>query len=155
MSKLSTFVALPIPHLHFFVCPGPKFGCLLVYQGLKGIPATTTVDHKNKCDSVGFIDNYYVVGVTTVPYPGFRVIINIVFADDNSYHVTNWQHTTLHMHGNHKNILVRFGKEKEMGILQTFILCVLIFGQGGLQQYQFLSHSNIYLQRGHATTWIC
>jgi hypothetical protein len=96
------------------------------------IPTTTTVDHKNKYDSVGLIYNYYVVGVTAVPYPGFRVIINIIFKDDKLYCVTNRRHTASQMHGLHKTIPLNFGKEKEMGVLQTSISCVSSYGQGGL-----------------------
>jgi hypothetical protein len=47
-----------------------------------------TVDHKNKWESAGLTDGYYVVGITAIPYPGFGVLINIVFKEDITYRVT-------------------------------------------------------------------
>ena len=44
--------------------------------------------HKNKWDNVGFMDGYYMVGVTTILHPGFGVLINIVFKKDIAYRVT-------------------------------------------------------------------
>ena len=42
---------------------------------------------KNKWESAGLMDGYYVVGVIVIPYPRFGVIINIVSKKDNAYHV--------------------------------------------------------------------
>jgi hypothetical protein len=80
---------LPIPWTDFYVPlnldahPTFRFG-KSVHCNL-GAP---TVDHKNKWESVGLMDNYYVVGITTIPYPGFGVLFNIVFKKDITYHVT-------------------------------------------------------------------
>lgn len=38
-------------------------------------------------ESVGLMDGYYVVEVTTIPYPGFEVLINIVSKEDIAYRV--------------------------------------------------------------------
>ena len=38
--------------------------------------------HKNKWESVGLMDGYYVVGVNGIPYPRFGVIINIISNED-------------------------------------------------------------------------
>ena len=45
-------------------------------------------DHKNKWESIGLMDGYYVVGVTTIPYPGFGLLFNIISEDDIKYRVT-------------------------------------------------------------------
>jgi hypothetical protein len=58
----------------------------------------------------------YVVGVTSIPYPG--VIINIVSKKDNSYRVTIRSSHIAHP-GLHGNVLSRFMKEREMGELQA------------------------------------
>jgi hypothetical protein len=50
--------------------------------------APSTVDHKNKWESAGLMDGYYVVGITVIPYPGFGVLINIVSKEDITYRVT-------------------------------------------------------------------
>ena len=34
------------------------------------------------------MEGYYVVEITAIPYPGFKVIINIVSKQDTTYHVT-------------------------------------------------------------------
>lgn len=34
------------------------------------------------------MDSYYVVGVATIPYPGFGVLINIIAKEDSTYRVT-------------------------------------------------------------------
>jgi hypothetical protein len=50
--------------------------------------APPTVDHKNKWESAGLMDGYYVVGITAIPYPGFEMLINIVSKEDITYRVT-------------------------------------------------------------------
>jgi hypothetical protein len=45
-------------------------------------------DHKNKWESDRFMDGYYEVGVTAIPYPSFGVIINIVSKEDITYRGT-------------------------------------------------------------------
>lgn len=49
---------------------------------------TPTTYHKTKWESVGLMDGYYFVGVTTILYTWFGVIIHIVSREDNSYRVT-------------------------------------------------------------------
>ena len=51
-------------------------------------PTSLLVDHKNKWESAGLMEGYYVVGVTAIPYPSFGMIINIVSKHDITYHVT-------------------------------------------------------------------
>jgi hypothetical protein len=51
-------------------------------------PTTPMADHKNKWESVGLMDSYYVVGVTALPYPCYGVIINIVSKEDIIYRIT-------------------------------------------------------------------
>lgn len=45
-------------------------------------PATPTTYYKNKLEIASLMDGYFVVGVTTIPYPRFGVVINIVSKDD-------------------------------------------------------------------------
>jgi hypothetical protein len=52
----------------------------------------------------------------------------------------------------HQNVLHGFGKEKDMGVMQTPLLCVQIPIQGGLRKQQVHPRSNVYIQRSHATT---
>jgi hypothetical protein len=71
-------------------------------------------DHKNKWESTRLMDEYYVVGVTTIPYQGLAVIINIISKEDNSYHVTIGnmsQCTCLNFTKTSSGV---FGKEREM-----------------------------------------
>ena len=49
--------------------------------------ATPIAEHKNEWESDGLMDSYYVIGVTAIPYPGFGVLINIVY-EDIAYCVT-------------------------------------------------------------------
>ena len=49
---------------------------------------TLMVDHKNKWESVGLMDNYNVVGIFVTPYPRLGVLINIVSKEDIAYYVT-------------------------------------------------------------------
>lgn len=64
--KLSTIATLLIHWLYFHVLanldthPTYKFGNIML---------ASRVVHKNKWDSVGFLYNYYGVGVTAIPYP--------------------------------------------------------------------------------------
>ena len=87
--RLSTIATLPIPRSHFSMPPNPdahptfRFG-----KTVRRNPAAPLADHKNKWESAGLMDGYYVVGVTAIPYPGFGVIINIVSKQDITYHVT-------------------------------------------------------------------
>ena len=87
--RLSTIATLPIPRSHFSMPPNPdahptfRFG-----KTVRRNPTAPLPDHKNKWESAGLIEGYYVVGVTAIPYPGFEVIINIVSKQDITYHVT-------------------------------------------------------------------
>ena len=70
-----------------------KFRCPPNFHVLNGNALQSGYTHNNspppkKGDSVKFMEGYYVVGVTTIPYLGFGVIINIVSKEDNSYRVT-------------------------------------------------------------------
>jgi hypothetical protein len=87
--RLSTIATLPIPRSHFSIPPNPdahptfRFG-----KTVRRNPTAPLADHKNKWESAGLMEGYYVVGVTAIPYPGFGVIINIVSKHDITYHVT-------------------------------------------------------------------
>ena len=65
------------------VHPTFKFG-----KTVRCNPTTPTTDHKNKWESVGLMDDYYVVGVTAIPYHGYGVIVNIVVKEDITYRIT-------------------------------------------------------------------
>ena len=88
--RLSTIAMLPIPWTDFQVPlkldahPTSRFGKMV----RRNLGALTTY-HKNKCESIGLIHGYYVVGMTAIPYPGFGVLLNIVSKDDIKYRVTN------------------------------------------------------------------
>lgn len=75
--RLSTIVALPILESH--VCVQPYMDALLedikTYWDLGPIT-------RNKWESTGLMDRYFVVGVTSSSYPCFGVIINIVSEED-------------------------------------------------------------------------
>ena len=70
--RLSTIPTLPIPCSHFSMPLNPdahltfRFG-----KSVRRNLTTPTADHKNKWESVGLMDGYYVVGVTAIPYPGY------------------------------------------------------------------------------------
>jgi len=78
------------------------------------------------------MDEYYVVGVTTVPYQGLVVIINIISKEDNSYLVTigNMSQCTC-LNFNYQNIIWCFWK-REGNVLQTRTPCLPISIQRGL-----------------------
>ena len=87
--RLSTIPTFPISHSHFCMPLNPdahptfRFG-KLVHRNL----TASTADYKNKWESVGFMDGYYMVGVTAIPYPCYGVIINIFSQKDITYHIT-------------------------------------------------------------------
>jgi len=87
--RLSTIATLPNPRSRFHMPPNPdahptfRFGKTVCRN-----PTTSTADHKNKCESAGLMDGYFVVGVTAIPYPRFGVIINLVSKEDITYRVT-------------------------------------------------------------------
>ena len=68
--RLSTIAMLPIPRADFHVPLNPdahptsRFG-----KSVRRNLAAPTVDHKNKWESAGLMDGYYVVGITAIPYP--------------------------------------------------------------------------------------
>ena len=66
----------------------------------------------------------------------------------------HWRHPTMQMPGLHQNVLSNFGKEKDMGKLQTSLIHVQISIQDGLYQWQIHSRPNVYLQWGHVTPWV-
>ena len=84
-----TIATLPIPRTDFHAPPNPdahptsRFG-----KTVRCNPTAPMADHKNKWESAGLMDGYYVVGVTAIPYPGFGVLINIVSKEDIAYRVT-------------------------------------------------------------------
>jgi hypothetical protein len=87
--RLITITMLPIPRMDFHMLlnsdahPTSRFG-----KSVRRNLAPPTVDHKNKWESAGLMDIYYVVGITAIPYQGFGVLINIVSKEDITYRVT-------------------------------------------------------------------
>jgi hypothetical protein len=67
--RLSTIAMLPIPRTDFHVPlnsdahPTSRFG-----KSVRRNLAPPTFDHKNKWESAGLMDGYYVVGITVIPY---------------------------------------------------------------------------------------
>ena len=49
--------------------------------------ASLTIDYQNKWESAELMDDYYVVGIIAIPYPRFKVLINIVSKKDIMYRV--------------------------------------------------------------------
>ena len=60
---------------------------------------TLIMDHKNKWDDVGLMDRYYVVGIITIPYPGFRVssvigvVLSRMYKNVSKWHVLDYKST--------------------------------------------------------------
>ena len=109
---------------------------------------------KNKWESDGLMDIYFVVGVTTIPYPKFGVIINIIFKEDNSYCVTIGdipQSRCLNFIELSSMALEQKGKGC---IANTYTMCSKIYVKW-ITTWKVHTRSNIYLQQGHATTWAC
>lgn len=94
----------------------------------------------------------YVVGVTNILYPICGVIINILWNEDNSTTMSQLP-TSPNAHAwIHQNVPTCFEKVREMGALQTHILCVHI----SMQWWIMTMTSSCTLQRirtrNHATT---
>ena len=97
--RLSTIAMLPIYRMDFHVPllpdvhPTSKFG-----KSARLNLTAPIVDHKNKWKSAGLMNEYYVVGISAIPYPRFGVLINIVSKEDNTYRVTigDMPHCTCH-----------------------------------------------------------
>lgn len=88
---LSTIVTPHIPWLHLCVPPNPYAHPTFKYFKIVWRnPTVPTVDHINKWESVKFMESYYVVGLTTILYLGYGVIINIDLKEDNLFWVKNW-----------------------------------------------------------------
>ena len=93
--------------------------------------ATPKVDHKNKWESTGFMDGYYVVGIIATPYPGCGVPINIVSKDDHTYRITlgNMPHCT------YLDFMKMYSQsigKKEKWMCCKYLYYILDFVQGGL-----------------------
>ena len=58
----------------------------------------------------------------------------------------------MHIPTLHQDVILGYRKEREMGVLQTSLLSVQISIQGGPQQHQVHSCSNISLQQSHVIT---
>ena len=87
--RLFTIVMLPISRKDFYVPLNPnahptsRFG-----KSVRRKLAATIVDHRNKWENVRLIHGYYVVGIISIPYLGFGVLINIISKEDITYCVT-------------------------------------------------------------------
>lgn len=85
-------------------------------------------------ESTNLIDDYYVVGETTILYSGFAVLINVVSKEDFAYCVTICDIPHYACLELHKNVISSFGGKKQMDVLKTYVLCISIFVQDGLRQ---------------------
>ena len=86
--RLSTIPTHFIPCSHFSMPLNPDAHPTFRFRkSMRRNPTTPTADHKNKWENDGFMDGYYVVGVTAIPYPSYGVIIN-VSKDDITYRIT-------------------------------------------------------------------
>ena len=154
--KLSTIATLLIHWLYVHVLtnldahPTSMFGKIIRHNLV-----ASRVVHIIKWESVGFLDNYYEVGVTAIPYPRFKVIINIISKEDIVYCVTigDIHHCTCHDFT--KMPSQALGKERKWVYYKHLYYVCWFYVQGGLRQWQVHLHSNIHLQRGHAATWTC
>ena len=87
--RLSTIPTLPIPRSHFCMPLNPDAHPTFRFRKtIHRNPTTPTANHKNKWESAGLMDGYYMVGVTTIPYPGYGVIIKIISKEDIIYRMT-------------------------------------------------------------------
>ena len=77
-----------------------------------------------KWERIGFMEGYYVVGIETIFYLGYRVAVNINSKETKLFWVKHWQYSTRHISRLPQNVLHGFRKEKETGVPQTTILCV-------------------------------
>ena len=90
LSRFSSIATLVIPRSHFNVVSNMDAHSTSKYsKAVHCNPTTPITYHENKWESTGFMDNDYVVGVTTMPYPGFGIIISIISKEDNSYLVAS------------------------------------------------------------------
>ena len=86
---LSTITILPISRSHFSMPPNPNAHPTFGFgKTLHCNPTAPLADHKKQWESTGLMEYYYVVGVTSIPYPDFGVIINVVSKQDITYQVT-------------------------------------------------------------------
>lgn len=69
------------------------------------------------------MDSYYVVGVTNIPYLEFGGIFNVMSKKENTYHVTIGDISQC-SYLDFTKLSSSFGEKKDMGIMQTFVLCV-------------------------------
>jgi hypothetical protein len=87
--RFSTIATLSISRSHFSMSPNPDAHPTFMFgKTMRRNPTAPLADHKNKWESAGLMEGYYVVGITAISYPGFGVIINIVSKHDITYHVT-------------------------------------------------------------------
>jgi hypothetical protein len=94
--------------------------------------ATTPIaKHQNKQDGTELMDGYYVVGITPMQYPWFGVIINIIYKEDNTYHITIGSIPRCTCPYFTKMLSGALGQKKEIDVLQTSIICVQISLQSG------------------------
>ena len=88
-TNVSTIPTLLIPRSHFCMPLNPDAHPTLRFgKTVRQNPIAPTANHKNKWESVGLMDIYYVVVVNAIPYPGYGVIMNIVSKEDITDRIT-------------------------------------------------------------------
>ena len=89
--RLSTIETLPKSWSHFYEPPNldSHLTSNILQDNAPRSTYTCCKSIKIKWDSTCHINGYYVIGVTSILYPRYGVIINIISKDDNSYWVCN------------------------------------------------------------------
>jgi hypothetical protein len=72
--------------------------------------------HRNKWESALHMDEYYVVGVTLIPYPGYGCFITIVSKKKN-IPCLHCRYSTMHLPKLCKNVVFGSGKEGTVGFM--------------------------------------
>jgi hypothetical protein len=121
--RLSTIATFSILCLYFYVPPNPNaYPTFIFGKTMHRNPTKMVAYHKNKWKNVGLMNAYYVVMVTSTPYMGFGVIINI-FPMKISHTVS--QLATSHIaHAQITCPLMHWEKNKNECIANIFIMCL-------------------------------
>lgn len=122
--------------------PTSKFGKIM-YHNL----TTPIANHWNKQENAGLMNDCYVVGVTTIPYPKLWSVHQHHLQWWHHMPCHNWQHCTCM---DFTKMSLSFWESKgNKYITNIFIMCLFIC-EGGLQQWHVHSHSTLL-----STTRLC
>lgn len=98
------------------------------------------------------MDKYYAVGITTILYPCYGVVITIVSKEPLIHTKFPFPiYLIAHALTSLRCASMHLGREGNGCTMNTYTTC-LHFVQGGLQQWQINLCPNLHLQRGHAIT---